>query len=124
VGGASGPRSSQRGRRCADGSRGGYLVASSQGDSTLHVVALDRGHEHLGSFGVAGVEETDAASADTDPINGFEHDGSTQWKFVQWEAVASAFRRPLAVDVRSHDPRRPNREGDGLGAFATSARLE
>lgn len=89
MGGASGPRSSQRGRRCADGSRGGYLVASSQGDSTLHVVALDRGHEHLGSFGVAGVEETDAASADTDPINGFEHDGSTQWKFVQWEAVAA-----------------------------------
>jgi hypothetical protein len=35
--------------------------------------------------------------ADTDPINGFEYDGSTQWKFVRWEAVVSAFRRPLAV---------------------------
>ena len=45
--------------------------------------------------------------ADTGPINGFEYDGSTQWKFVRWEDVASAFPDPLRVDPTGYDPRDP-----------------
>jgi 3-phytase len=108
----------------------GYLIASSQGSSTLHVYSRLPSNRHLGSFQVEGVEETDGLDVanvplgafpfgllvvhngaapeprDTSPINEFEYDGSTQWKFVRWDSVALAFDDPLRIDPFGHDPRR------------------
>jgi 3-phytase len=89
-------------------------------------------HEHLGIFQVDGVRETDGIDvvnvglgrdfpfgmlvvhngaapepANTDPINGFEYDGSTQWKFVRWEEVAGTFPKKLRVDTTAYHPRDP-----------------
>jgi 3-phytase len=110
----------------------GYLIASSQGANTFHVFNRSDGNNHVGTFQVEGVAETDGIDvvnlplgrdfpfgllvvhnggapepANTDPINGFEYDGSTQWKFVRWEKVAAAFPKPLRVDPTGFDPRNP-----------------
>ena len=110
----------------------GYLIASSQGSNTFHVFDRQGSHKHLGSFQVDGVEETDGIDvvnvrlgpefpfgmlvvhngaapepANTDPINGFEYDGSTQWKFVRWEEVAGAFAEKLRIDTPAYHPRDP-----------------
>lgn len=103
------------------GKRGrGYLIASSQGDSTFQVFSLRKQNRHLGAFAVDGVEDTDGLDvvnvslpshfpsgllvvhngaapepSSTPPINGFEFDGATQFKFVQWSEVAKAFDPPL-----------------------------
>lgn len=96
----------KRGRR-------GYVVVSSQGDDTLHV--FDRSNvfvpnRHLGVITVDGVHETDGLHivarrfgpmfpdglmavhnggapepADTSDINGYEYDGSTQFKLVNFK---------------------------------------
>jgi 3-phytase len=99
----------------------GYTVmlASSQGDSSFHVYALSRGRpRHLGSFLIEGVGETDGVyyvptplgkqypfgllvvqngqapePADTGDINGYEFDGATQFKYVDFREALKALRR-------------------------------
>ncbi len=99
------------------GRKSGYLVVSSQGDNTFHLYDRRGGNPHLGVFTVEqtgdsdGVAITSAAlgrgfpdgivavqngeaedPANTDPINGFEYDGSTQFRFVDWRKIAKALR--------------------------------
>lgn len=108
----------------------GYLIASSQGSNTFHVFERQGENRHLGVFQVDGVADTDGIEvinvplggdfplglfvahngaapepANTDPINGFEYDGSTQFKFVRWDAIANAFSQPLRIDAQGYDPR-------------------
>ncbi|MDP2904164.1 MAG: phytase [Methylovulum sp.] len=91
----------------------GYVIISSQGDDTLQV--FERGNvfvpnPYLGEFNVEGVKETDgvhvvakpfgsqfpdglmvvqngdaSGPADASDINGYEYDGSTQFKFVNFK---------------------------------------
>jgi 3-phytase len=95
------------------GRRSGYLIASSQGDDTFHVFDRDRVERHLGAFKVGGTGETDGHAvskhplgeafpfglfvnqngkapepASTDDVNGYEYDGSTQFKLLGWEQIA------------------------------------
>lgn len=91
----------------------GYVVISSQGDDTLHVFNRSNvlaPNLHLGSLNVEGVHETDGLQIvakpfgrqfpdglmvvhnggapepeDTADINGYEYDGSTQFKFVNFK---------------------------------------
>lgn len=94
------------------GHRGGYLIASSQGDSTLQVFKRRGSNRHVASFRIDGVEDTDGldissvslgsaypsgllalhngkapAPADTSDINGYAYDNSTQFKLVSWESL-------------------------------------
>lgn len=112
----------------------GYLLASSQGDSSFAVFSRDGNNDYLGSFviddGVDGVAESDGADminvalGDEFP-NGLlvVHDGSnepavivledgeeaqnlsTNFKFIDWADVANAFETPLDVDPDSYNPR-------------------
>lgn len=110
----------------------GYLIVSSQGANTFHVFNRRGQNEHLATFQIDGVEDTDGIDvvnvplgrdfpfgllavhnggapepANTHPINGFEYDGSTQFKFVRWDAVAESFSQPLRIDPKGYDPRKP-----------------
>ena len=113
----------------------GYLLASSQGDSTYAVFSREGNNDYLGSFavgdGLDNVEESDGADVinvalgDRFPKGLFVvHDGSNQpavlaeddgelenistnFKLVAWENVANAFPMPLAIDPASFDPRHP-----------------
>ena len=84
------------------------MLASSQGDSSFHYYQIGyRSVRHLGSFLISGVGETDGVHYapvplgskyplgllvvqngaapepdNTDPVNGFEFDGATQFKYV------------------------------------------
>jgi 3-phytase len=94
------------------------MLASSQGDSSFHFYRIDSRAHHLGSFFVEGVGETDGVhyvpvpigrryplgllvvqngdapeSSSTDPVNGFEFDGSTQLKYVDFSETLKALRR-------------------------------
>lgn len=113
----------------------GYLLASSQGDSSYAVFDRAGNHDYLGSFviddGEDGVEESDGADVinvslgDRFP-NGLlvVQDGSndppqvdrddeevqdlnTNFKLIPWESVANAFETPLLIDPRSYNPRSP-----------------
>lgn len=91
---------------------GGYLLVSSQGDDTVHLYEREGRHRHVATFGVEGTGETDGLEVvtagfsgafddgvlvlqngqavdppDTGAINGYEYDGSTQFKFVSWTSV-------------------------------------
>ena len=104
------------------GKRSGYLIASSQGDDTFHVFDRDRPRLHLGAFKVDGTGETDGHAiakqplgdvfpfglfvsqngaapppASTEPINGFEYDGSTRFEYLGWEDVAAELG--LVIDL-------------------------
>ncbi|NJK39221.1 MAG: phytase [Oscillatoriales cyanobacterium RM1_1_9] len=126
----------------------GYLIASSQGDSTYGVFNRAGSNEFLGQFVIAGngeidqVNETDGfdltnvALGSTYPSGLFVvHDGandpqsvveddeqlennSTNFKFVPWDSVANAFPNPLQIDITSYDPRNP---AQGLIAGTTVA---
>lgn len=117
----------------ADGA--GYLLASSQGDSSYAVFSREEDNDYLGSFviddGLDGVEESDGADVVNVALgsqfpNGLlvVHDGSnepqnveldddevqnfnTNFKFVPWENVANAFPTPLLIDPTSYNPRDP-----------------
>lgn len=119
----------------ADGT--GYLLASSQGDSSFAVFDRQGNNEYLGNFviddGVDGVAESDGADVinvglgDAFP-NGLlvVHDGSnepavvsldddeeevqnlsTNFKFIDWADVANSFDTPLDIDTESYNPREP-----------------
>jgi 3-phytase len=97
----------------------GYLIASSQGDSTFAIFSLAEDNRYLGSFRVAdgeaidGAERTDGAAAVGVPLgprfpagllvvqDGSDKPGkrkhhTTNFKFVEWEQVARAFVPPLS----------------------------
>jgi myo-inositol-hexaphosphate 3-phosphohydrolase len=85
------------------------MLASSQGDSSFHFYLIGRNVQHLGSFLVDGVGDTDGVHylpvslgkqyplgflvvqngeapepPDTSDINGFEFDGSTQFLYIDF----------------------------------------
>ena len=85
------------------------MLASSQGDSSFHFYLIGRNVQHLGSFFVDGVGDTDGVHyvpvplgnqyplgllvvqngdapepPDTGDVNGFEFDGSTQFLFINF----------------------------------------
>lgn len=92
------------------------MLASSQGDSSFHLYGIDkRNANHLGAFLIEGVAETDGvhyvpapigkgyalgtlvvqngdapAPADESDINGYEYDGSTQFKYVSFADALQA----------------------------------
>jgi myo-inositol-hexaphosphate 3-phosphohydrolase len=117
------------------GSRG-YLLCSSQGDSTFAVFERTAKNRYLGQFqitgseGVDGSQDCDGASVISLPMGprfpkgllvvqdglndpavmGYD-DGefeniATNVKFVPWERVAKSFCRDLLIDTRSYDPRK------------------
>ncbi|MDO9107042.1 MAG: phytase [Methylovulum sp.] len=91
----------------------GYVIISSQGDDTLHVFGRSNvfvPNQHLGILNIEGVKETDGlhvvakpfgdqfpdglmvvhngdapGPSDTSDINGYEYDGSTQFKLVNFK---------------------------------------
>lgn len=113
----------------------GYLLASSQGDSTYAVFERAGDNAYLGSFAIGGKDGIDPANesdgADiinvalgdafpsgllvvqdgaNDPqfaaINDEEIENrSTNFKFVPWETVANAFEPPLLIDPKSDQVR-------------------
>jgi 3-phytase len=95
------------------------MLASSQGDSSFHFYGIQSEPQHLGSFLIDGVGETDGVHyvatplgrefplgllvvqngqapppADTSDINGYEFDGATQFMYVDFrDALRAALRR-------------------------------
>ncbi|MDX2231990.1 MAG: phytase [Leptolyngbyaceae cyanobacterium bins.349] len=118
----------------ADGT--GYLLASSQGNNTFAVYSRQT-NEFLGRFAVGpsgridGVQESDGADVinlplgpnfpfglfvtqdgSNDPGVFVEDDGeieniSSNFKFIPWENIATAFPEALQIDPSSFDPRNP-----------------
>jgi myo-inositol-hexaphosphate 3-phosphohydrolase len=92
------------------------MLASSQGDSSFHFYRIDsRRPTHVGSFFIEGVGDTDGVHyapvplgrtyplellvvqngyapkpEDTGPINGFEFDGATQFKYINFAEALKA----------------------------------
>ncbi len=119
----------------ADGK--GYLLASSQGDSTYAAFTREGNNDYLGNFAIGAsgsvdsVEESDGADVinvplgsqfpfgllvvqdgSNDPAVVVNNDGeienvSSNFKFVPWQNVANAFPNSLAVDTTSFKPREP-----------------
>ncbi len=92
----------------------GQLLVSSQGDDTFHLYDRQGRNRYIGAFKINGTVESDGVEvtstalgrsfpqgllvvqngaaddpADTSAINGFEYDGSTQFRFVDWRTVDS-----------------------------------
>ncbi len=119
----------------ADGK--GYLLASSQGDSTFAVYERAGSNQYLGNFRIGnglggdGVQNSDGATivnlpfssefpngllvvhdGANDPAYLVEDDGeienvSTNFKYVRWEEVAQLFDPPLIIEPLGHNPRDP-----------------
>jgi myo-inositol-hexaphosphate 3-phosphohydrolase/phosphodiesterase/alkaline phosphatase D-like protein len=111
----------------------GYLLASSQGDSTFVAYTREGNNDYLGNFSIGkngsidSVQESDGAdvinvSLGPDfPLGLFvTQDGyndptkivdganvNTNFKFVPWENIANVFPTALAIDTTSYDPRHP-----------------
>ncbi|MFE9643632.1 phytase [Streptomyces sp. NPDC006365] len=115
----------------ADGK--GYVLASSQGDNTFAVYRREGGNAYVGQYEITdgpaadSVQESDGATVVNVPLGGafpkgllVTHDGqatpedgdrdATNFKFVRWDALASAFPTPLTVDTESFDPREPDND--------------
>lgn len=105
------------------GKRSGYLIASSQGDDTFHVFDRDHVSRHLGAFKIEGTGDTDGHAVAKQPlsdafpfglfvnqngeapgpdseddVNGYEYDGSTQFKFLGWEQIAGELGLTIDLD--------------------------
>jgi 3-phytase len=119
----------------------GYLLASSQGDSTYAVFTREGDNEYLGSFAIGNanevdsVEESDGADVvnvplgsqfpfgllvvqdgDNDPAVVINDEGeienaSSTFKFIPWQNIATAFPDFLKIDPTSFDPRNPAASG-------------
>jgi 3-phytase len=99
------------------GKNSGYLLVSSQGDDTFHVYARRGDNRHLASFTVAQTGESDGVAItsaplgrafpsglmavqngeaqdppDTGDINGYEYDGATQFRWVDWRKIAEVLK--------------------------------
>lgn len=115
----------------------GYLIASSQGDSSFSVFTREGPNEFLGSFSVGSNGDIDQTNESdgldiintplgpdfpagllvvqdgaNDPQNVVEDEeelenNSTNFKFVSVEEVANAFEVPLVLDPDRFDPRNP-----------------
>jgi 3-phytase len=91
------------------------MLASSQGDSSFHFYLIGRNTQHLGSFLIDGVGDTDGVHyvpvslgrqyplgllvvqngeapepPSTDPVNGYEFDGSTQFLYLDFRDALKA----------------------------------
>lgn len=116
----------------------GYLLASSQGDSTFAAYSREGNNAYLGNFtvgandGIDSTEESDGADVINVPLgdkfpfgllvvqdgandpqnvvaDGEElENNSTNFKFVPWENVANAFDTPLLIDPTTANPRGSN----------------
>ncbi|WP_437731524.1 phytase [Sorangium sp. So ce1335] len=109
----------------------GYLLVSSQGDDTFHVYDREDPTDHIAAFQIEGTGETDghdvvnvragsdfpyglfvvqngqaSGPSSEDPVNGFEYDGSTQFKLLGWEDIADEL--DLDVEEDEFDPRDPH----------------
>ncbi|AFZ49482.1 phytase [Dactylococcopsis salina] len=119
----------------ADGK--GYLLASSQGDSSYAVYSREGNNEYLGSFVIGDNGEIDQVNESdgldvinvnlgsafpnglavfqdgaNDPQNAVPDEeelenNSTNFKFVPWDNIANRFENPLDIDPTSFDPRNP-----------------
>ncbi|RJL31603.1 phytase [Bailinhaonella thermotolerans] len=104
-----------------DGGKG-YLLASSQGDSTFAVYRKEGANAFLGRFrigGPDGVQHSDGAAVLNVPLGDFDegvfitHDGenapavpdreNTNFKYTEWDDIADPL--DLDVDTDGHDPR-------------------
>ncbi|MDX2212814.1 MAG: phytase [Oculatellaceae cyanobacterium bins.114] len=115
----------------------GYLLASSQGDSRFAAYTREGNNDYIGDFavgasnGIDSVEESDGADVINVPLGPnypfgllVVHDGandpqvvaaddeeleniSTNFKFVPWQNVATAFPEALDIDPISYNPRNP-----------------
>ncbi|BAZ11824.1 phytase [Calothrix sp. NIES-4071] len=111
----------------------GYLLASSQGDSTFAVYTREGSNDFLGRFAVGSngaidsVQQSDGADVVNVPLGPdfpfglfVTHDGenlpakivdgenvSTNFKFVPWENIANAFPNPLTINTTTYNPRTP-----------------
>jgi myo-inositol-hexaphosphate 3-phosphohydrolase len=120
----------------------GYLLVSSQGDSTYAVFDRSGDNAYLGSFAVADKRGIDQANESDgcdvihvplgplypfgllvvqdgadDPQNVVQDDdqlenNSTNFKFVPWQNVAAAFAVPLIIDPFGRNPRAPYGHSD------------
>ena len=119
----------------ADGT--GYLLASSQGDSSYAVYSREGNNEYLGSFAIGDSGDIDQVNESdgldvinvnlgaafpnglavfqdgaNDPQNAVPDEeelenNSTNFKFVPWDDIANRFEIPLDIDPTSFDPRNP-----------------
>ncbi|ACC84852.1 phytase [Nostoc punctiforme] len=128
----------------------GYLLASSQGDSTFVAYTREGNNEYVGNFAVGNngsidrVQESDGADVINVPLGPnfpfglfVTQDGSNEpaknidgenvnsnFKLVPWENIANALPNFLNIDTTSYDPRNPvNLTGvkpTFLGSFGSS----
>ncbi|MEH2213796.1 phytase [Nostoc sp.] len=111
----------------------GYLLASSQGDSTFVAYTREGNNEYVGNFAIGNngsidsVQESDGADVinvalgPNFPFGLFvTQDGSNEpaktidgenvnsnFKLVPWENIANTFPNSLNIDTTSYDPRNP-----------------
>ncbi|MBN3890899.1 MAG: phytase [Nostoc sp. JL31] len=115
----------------------GYLLASSQGDSTFVAYTREGNNEYVGNFAIGNngpidsVQESDGADVINVPLGpnfpfglfvtqdgsnepakivsdeGEEENVSSNFKLVPWENIANAFPNSLNIDTTSYDPRNP-----------------
>jgi 3-phytase len=106
--------------------KGGYLIASSQGNNSFAVFRRDGSNKYLGSFMIAQGGNVDGVS-DTDGIDvlnlslgsdypkgvfiaqdGFNYEGETvvnqNFKLVNWNDIASQFKPWLLIDNTYEKP--------------------
>ncbi len=94
----------------------GYLLASSQGDSSYSVYRREGKNEYLGSFrigreGIREVLHTDGIDVSSVPLgktfpkglfvaqDSFSDEGNQNFKLVPWERIAESFKPALAVET-------------------------
>ncbi|MEH1941486.1 MAG: phytase [Nostoc sp.] len=111
----------------------GYLLASSQGDSTFVAYTREGNNEYVGNFAIGNngsidsVQESDGADVINVPLGTnfpfglfVTQDGSNEpaktidgenvnsnFKLVPWENITNAFPNSLNIDTTSYDPRNP-----------------
>ncbi|WP_375512314.1 phytase [uncultured Nostoc sp.] len=111
----------------------GYLLASSQGDSTFVAYTREGNNEYVGNFAIGNngsidsVQESDGADVINLPLGPnfpfglfVTQDGSNEpaktidgenvnsnFKLVPWENIANTFPNSLNIDTTSYDPRNP-----------------
>ncbi|MEI1376025.1 phytase [Nostoc sp. UHCC 0926] len=118
----------------------GYLLASSQGDSTFVAYTREGNNEYVGNFAIGNngsidsVQESDGADVINVPLGPnfpfglfVTQDGSNEpaktidgenvnsnFKLVPWENIANAFPNSLNIDTTSYDPRNPVAQPNNL----------
>ncbi|MEH2260069.1 phytase [Nostoc sp.] len=111
----------------------GYLLASSQGDSTFVAYTREGNNEYVGNFAIGNngsidsVQESDGADVINVPLGSnfpfglfVTQDGSNEpaktidgenvssnFKLVPWENIANSFPNSLNIDTTSYNPRNP-----------------